>query len=402
MSFANFVPLVIAARVLPIDEFGHYSIIWAISLLVVSAATALIVDPLPAIVSTRSSTMLKPILGAAAQLTFLLACCLAGLILICGLGAWAWSPSSGLLLVCLALVVPMQQLQFACRRFCYILRRQWVAAVSAVAYAAVLIGGVLLLWATSLCTAPRLILLWGGASLAAAAVGFAGSRVPLWKVAPRLRRWLLTRCWQSGKWLAGSNIALWLSGASVLPYTALILGPSETGILRAQLTLFMPVYQFAWAMGFLMVPVMADAGAKQPASQMRTQAVLMIAILGAAALAFSATILIFGIALLDLVYGRSEITAQSGLLWPLAISVTVDVLTTSMAIVLTAKAATRFIFWARVASVVVFVVSAACLVPTIALDGIVWALVIANCICALIHIPALVRTLGRRDRMLSL
>src|SRR5260221_338879 len=53
MSLANFVPLVVAARVLPIDEFGQYSIVWSIALLVVSAATALIVDPLPAIVSRR-------------------------------------------------------------------------------------------------------------------------------------------------------------------------------------------------------------------------------------------------------------------------------------------------------------------------------------------------------------
>ena len=142
MSFANFVPLIIAARVLPIDEFGEYSIIWAISLLVVSAATALIVDPLPAIVSTRPSTVLKPILGVAAGLALLAGGGLAGLILISGLIVWAWSPSLGLLLLFLAIVVPFQQMQFACRRFCYLMRRQGVAAASAGAYATVLIGGV--------------------------------------------------------------------------------------------------------------------------------------------------------------------------------------------------------------------------------------------------------------------
>jgi Na+-driven multidrug efflux pump len=99
---------------------------------------------------------------------------------------------------------------------------------------------------------------------------------------------------------------------------------------------------------------------------------------------------------LDLIYRKPEITAESGLLWPLAACAIVDVITTSMAIVLTANAAARFMFWARVTSVVLFVIGAWCLGPAIGLDGVVWALVGANIVCGLIHIPAVVRALGRR------
>src|SRR5581483_7030431 len=55
-SFANFAVFAIAARILPIDEFGKYSIVWAFSMLAVPAATALLVEPLPAITSSRRSS----------------------------------------------------------------------------------------------------------------------------------------------------------------------------------------------------------------------------------------------------------------------------------------------------------------------------------------------------------
>jgi O-antigen/teichoic acid export membrane protein len=395
MSFANFAQLAIAARVLPIDEFGKYSIVWAMSLLVVSAVAALIVDPLPAIMSIRRPSMRIPILAAAVQLNLLVGCILAALILICGLIAQVWSPMFGMMLLCLAVASPLQQMQFASRRFCYLLRRQGVAAASAAAYATVLVGGVIGLWASTRCTASGLILLSGAASLAASAVGVAMGCLPVSKVRPLLRKWLIRQCWHSGKWLAGSSIAYWLSGASVYPSTAAILGPSASGIVRAQMTLLMPIYQFAWAIGFLLIPYMAEVGARQPASRLRAAAVLTIATVGAVTTAFSVVILVFGSDLLALIYNKPEITAASRLLWPIAIGAIVDAVTAAMAIVLIANAVTRFMFWARVASVAVFLAGALCLGPTIGLDGIVWALTTANVVCALIHVPALVRTLRR-------
>jgi O-antigen/teichoic acid export membrane protein len=293
--------------------------------------------------------------------------------------------------------MPLQQMQFASRKFCYLLRRHDVAAASAGVYATTLVGGVMVLWATAHCTAAALILLWGAASLAASVLGFTRSRLPVLKSRPRLRSWLVRQCWSSGRWLAGSSIALWMSGASVVPCTAVILGPSATGILRAQATLFMPIYQFTRALGLLLVPYMAESAARQPKSRMRTHSLVMIGILGGVASVFSMTMVVFGTDLLAIIYGKPEITAASRLLWPLGVCTIVDVITAAMAIVLTANAATQFMFWARVASVVVFVAGAFRLGPTIGLDGIVWALVAANAVCGLIHVPALVRILRRRS-----
>jgi O-antigen/teichoic acid export membrane protein len=397
-SFASFAQTTIAARVLPIDEFGRYVIVWALSLLFMSAATALIIDPLPAITSVRRPSMRLPILAAAAQLSLLFGGVLAAVILISGLMAQAWSGMFGMLLLCLAVVSPFQQLQLASRRFCYILQRQAVAAASAVAYATVLVGGVIGLWASDRCTAPSLILLSGAASLTACAVGSAWGCLPVSKARPPLRKWLMRQCWRTGKWLAGSSIIIWLSTSSFLPITAAIFGPSATGILRAQAILYLPLGQFTWAIGSLLVPHLAEVGARQSAKHLRAAALLTIASLGAIAIAYSVLILILGSDLLALIYDKPEITAASRLLWPYSICAILDTVTAAMAIVLVANAATRFIFLARVASVAVLLPGALYLGSTIGIGGLLWALAIANAVCLLILVPALVRILQRSSQ----
>jgi O-antigen/teichoic acid export membrane protein len=398
-SFANFAQLAIAARVLPIDEFGIYSIVWVFSLLVVSAATALIVDPLPAITSIRRHSMRMPILGAAVRLSFLMGCALAALIVICGLITLAWSPRLGVLLFCIAVASPLQQMQNASRRFCYLLRKEGVAAASAAVYGIVLVGGTIALWATALCTTSGLILLSGAASLAASAVGFARGCVPVSKVRSALRKWLMTQCWRTGKWLAGSSIAVWMSSASILPITAAICGPSASGIVRAQGTLFMPIFQLAWAIGYLLIPQLADVGARQPAHRLRAAALLTIGSMGAIATAYSVVILLLGSDLLALIYNKPEITAAARLLWPLGIGVILDAVSAAMTIVLVAKAATRFSFRARVSSVAILFSGALVLGPIIGLDAILWSSTASSAVCTLMLAPALVRTLHRPSPM---
>ena len=301
----------------------------------------------------------------------------------------------GMMLFCLAIASPMQQMQYASRRFCYLLRRQGVAAASAAAYAIVLVGGMIGLWATELCTASRLILLTGAASLAASAVGLAMGCLPVSKVRPQLQKWLMSQCWRTGKWLASSAIILWMKGAFLLPMTAAKFGPSAAGILRAYTTLIMPVNQFMWAIGFLLVPYMAEVGARQPASRLRAAALLTVATFAAVATAFSVVVLVFGSDLLTLIYNKPEITGASRLLWPYAIGAIVDAISTGIAIVLMANGVTRPMFWAPVASVAVFLSGALSLGSAISLDATVWVLVIANAVATLCLVAALVRTLRR-------
>jgi len=287
--------------------------------------------------------MRLPILTAAAQLSFLLGGVLALLIMIAGLVAEAWIGTFGVLLLCLAVSSPFQQVQMASRRFCYILRRQAVAAASAGAYAIVLVGGVIGLWASDRCTAPSLILLSGAASLAACAVGYARGCLPISKTRSAIRKWLVRQCLRTGKWLAGSSLAGTASLAGFFAIAAAVAGPTATGIFRAQGILFMPVGQVTWAMASLLIPHMAEVGAKRP-QKLRRAALVTIFGLGIMATAYSAGVLTLGSDLLDTLFHKPEVTAASRLLWPLAAYAILDAVNTAISIALVANAATRSIF----------------------------------------------------------
>ena len=397
-SFANFAQLIIAARVMPIDEFGNYSIAWSFSMLVVFTGTALLVDPLPAITSIRRPSIRRPLLAAAVRLSVVMGCALAALLATGGLTARAWSPTWTGLLLCLAVTSPLQLLQSTSRRLCYLLRREGVAAASAAVYTVVLISGLVVLSATTLCSASGLILLSGAASLAASAVGVARGCVPLSKVRAPLWKWLMKQCWHSGRWLAGSVVIFSMSNFLVLSITAVILGPSASGILRAVQVLFMPIYQAASAMGSLLIPRVAEVGASNRASRLRTVSLLTIAGLGALATVYSVVILVFGSDLLVLIYKKPEITAASGLLWLFSICAIVDAVTAAMAFVLVAIAVTKCTFWARVASTAVLLTGALCLGPAIGLDAIVWAGTAGSAASACIHGVALITWIRRSYR----
>jgi O-antigen/teichoic acid export membrane protein len=183
----------------------------------------------------------------------------------------------------------------------------------------------------------------------------------------------------------------------ILSITAVILGPSASGILRAVSTLFLPISQFASAIGSLLVPRLAEVGASRSTSRLRTAALQTIGTLGAIATTYSVVMLIFGKEIIVFVYNKPEITSASRLLWPFSIYAILDAIIAAMAIVLVANAVTRFMFWARLASVSVFLSSAICLSPAIGLDAIVWAAAAGSAICAYIHGLALATVIRQAD-----
>lgn len=396
-SFANFSLFTIAARVTPIDEFGHYSIAWAFSMLIVFAGTALLIDPLPAITSIRRPWVRRPLLAAAVRLSVVMGCVLAALLATGGRIAQAWSPTYAGLLLCLAVTSPLQLLQSTSRRLCYLQRREGIAAASAVAYAAALTIGIGVLWACAQFSASGLLLLSGAASLAAAAAGVAGGCVPLSKVRAPLLRWLMKECWRSGKWLAGAVVTTSMKNFLILSITAVVFGPAASGILRAVSVLFMPVYQAVSAMGALLIPRVAEVGADSSGSRLPTVALQTMAGLAALATMYSAVMLVFGSDLLMLVYKKPEMASASAWLWPFSICAVLDAVAGAIAIVLVGIAVTRFTFWAGVASTVVLVTGALCLGPAIGADAIAWAIAVGSAASTVIHGFALATAIRRRS-----
>ena len=150
-------------------------------------------------------------------------------------------------------------------------------------------------------------------------------------------------------------------------------------------------------MGSLLIPRVAEVGASNRASRLRTVSLQTIAGLGALATVYSVVILVFGSDLLVLVYNKPEITAASGLLWLFSVCAIVDAVTAAMAFVLVAIAVTKCTFWARVASTAVLLTGALCLGPAIGLDAIVWAGTAGSAASACIHGVALITSIRRQS-----
>jgi Na+-driven multidrug efflux pump len=150
-------------------------------------------------------------------------------------------------------------------------------------------------------------------------------------------------------------------------------------------------------MASLLVPHLAEVSAKRPLS-LRSAALLTIFSFGAIATLYSAAILVLGSDLLELLFHKPEVTAASRLLWPLAAYALLDAVNTAISIALVANAATRSIFWGRAASIAVLLPGALYLGTVNGLDGLAWASVIANAVCATILAPALAKLFRRSSQ----
>jgi O-antigen/teichoic acid export membrane protein len=150
-------------------------------------------------------------------------------------------------------------------------------------------------------------------------------------------------------------------------------------------------------MGSLLIPRVAEVGASGSASRLRAVSLQTVGGMGALATMYCAVILLFGRDLLVLVYGKPEIAAASGWLWPFSICVVLDAVTSAAAIVLVAIAITQFTFWARLASTAVLVIGASCLAPAIGLNAVAWAITFGSATSALIHGFALITAIRRRS-----
>ena len=374
-SVANLVLTILATRWLPIESFGYYGVVWAISFLIEAIATSLINDPLPAIISQRRQSM-RPQLYTAVLSVSLIFGGITSLILIAGaIAALLWSVELGVLLLCLAAANPFQRLQFVVRRLCYMRDRQDIAAVAGVVFAIVLLGGAVVLRAMGQFTAPVIVLLWGLASGATFLVGVASGISRPAAIRRAIVTWLVGRLWHSGRWLIGASLAFWVGNQGILPLVAIFAGPAASGILQALQVLFIPVARFNVAINYAVVPALADLAAGAGARRMRFAGLCGVIAFSLVAVSYSAVVLIAHEGILTLLYHKAEITSAAGLLWPLAAAAILESATQGLVLVLVASAHTRAIFMSRVASVPVFLLGALILGPPMGVEGIMWAVV---------------------------
>ena len=372
-SLTNFLLTIFYASWLPLDEFGRYVVVWTVALFIEAIQVSLIVDSLPAIISRHGRRNRARLDTAAFWVTAGYSGITSLALAAAAVALSAWRPLYVDALLALALVNPLQRFYLLCRRLAYIRDRQDIAAVMAVLYGAVSIGGAVALALADALSLPAVILVWGLGALAAVL----GAMV-LDVGRPRAFRrlsvyWLAAEIWRSGRWLSGAAVASWISNWAVFPLVAATTGAGTAGIIRALQNLLTPIVQLNAALHLAVLPRVADKVADVGAHYGRRFAWRGTALFSAIAAGYCAVILAAAPLILPVVYRRPEIAASARLLWPLAAAIVLDAVRQASAISLLANRRTRIVFIARWLALAVFAIGALVLHSLMGFEGILWA-----------------------------
>ncbi|BBF92622.1 lipopolysaccharide biosynthesis protein [Blastochloris tepida] len=397
-STANFLFVVLLANILPIESFGFFSVVWTISLLAEVVTTSLVADPLVELLGRRQGASPQAAAAAteslrASALWVYLA--LAGAVSVAiaafGLVALTWSAEFGSLLLCLAIVSPIQRVHALIRRLCYLADRQAVAALAGGSFAATLFVLSAVLALTHLLTSLTALLALAAASMVVVGIGIAHGIIPARRVSRADLIADAQAMLRSGRWMLPANIVHWFSGQGVIPMVAAVAGPAAGGVVRALINIYSPVYQANGAIIVAFSHKFLQAVARSDLAQLRRLGFLSVTPLVILAAGYCAVLLTWPAEVLGLIYGKPEIVAAAPLVWPLAIGVLIDAASQGTGVGLLALGRTRTIFTIRLVSLAVFVASGLVLAPLFGTAGVLWAIVASIATVAALSSVALLR-----------
>lgn len=384
VSLSNFLFTIALANHVSLESFGYYSIAWTTSILAEVVTGALINDALPAFASTRVRSSRADFRSSAAWISIALAGLTSAVIAVAGLTVLYWSSEFGAILLCLAVVNPLQRFQSFVRRLCYIEDRVDIAALSGVCYALTIFGLLVCLVLLGWFTSVAAIFVWAAASIPAVIFGIAArispvdvvSRAAIYEVARDLFR--------SSRWLLGASLISWVGSQGVIPLAATFAGPAAGGALRALFNIVTPVSQINVAINQLTVPRLAETAARSDGRTLRKRVSAVTAVFVLLAFGFSIILVGWPVQVLAFFYKSAEIVAAAPLMWPFAILVVTEAVNQGIAGALLALNRTRAIMLVRGAGLIAFSGSALILQRESGLGGVIWALVVASVVTAVI------------------
>jgi O-antigen/teichoic acid export membrane protein len=395
-SATNFALTILFASWLPLDGFGRYVVVWTVSLFIEAIQISMIIDSLPAIVSRHGRrnrqrmdiAALWVIIGFSLVSSLFLAGAAAVFLVLS-------KPHYAVPLFILALVNPLQRLYLFFRRLCYIRDRQPVAATAALAYGAMSLAGVCLLWFFNAISVGSALVVLGLGSAAAILVIYSAGLIPTVTIRPANVVWLAANIWSTGRWLAPASVISWLISWGVFPLVAIVSGPSSAGIVRALQNLLTPIVQVNSALNLAILPRVADKVADHGAPYARRFAMRTTTVFSMIGLAYCALILAAAPFVLPALYKKPEIAASAFLLWPLSLGIVCEATRIASSMSLLATRRTRVVFLARLASLTVFAAGGLTLGYAMGFIGVLWANAIGIAVGAVIVIGAALRRAPR-------
>jgi O-antigen/teichoic acid export membrane protein len=256
VSGVNFLVVFVAARLLPVEAFGLFSLVWLVMLFVSNLHQSLILAPLPVIYPEKTQAEVG---GYVAALWLVNRFWIVAVLVLAGVCALLWPARWGL---CLAagLAIATRFALDAERRLAYAVERIEWALIGDGLGALVLVPYLLALLFGRLAAQPEVLLL---ALAASSALGSALTRSGLRQHAgvrpPGAVGELLRQHGRFGGWILGSTVAMWCSNQSYPFIIAGAMGLADVALFSAAKTVLGTTHFLMQGLDAYAVPVLRRA-----------------------------------------------------------------------------------------------------------------------------------------------
>lgn len=347
---SNFLLNIMLVRWLTAAEYGAFAIAYTVYIFIDTVHTGLLTEPMLVFGAGRFEKRSGPYLGA-------LLCGHGGLTVVAGMvlaaaGIYFHLAGSGVFaaaLFGLALAQPLMLYNQLMRRAAYVRRRPRLATAGSSIYLLAVGASLFILyqlWGISIFAA---LLIMAAASLAAGFFVANGLGVRFQTVEAPLRREVMRRHWQYGRWAVATGVLTWVPGNAYLLIVSAWGGLADAGILKALLNLVQPVLHANHALAALLVPELVKA---REAGNFQQVAGLTTVGLGTAALVYWGLIGFFGTDIAAWLYNASY-ESHALVLWLLGALPVVEALRIVLLSAIRAMERPDGIFWAYLAATLV-------------------------------------------------
>ncbi len=348
VSFANFLLMVLLARVLAPDRFGEFVLVYGALIFGANIQISLVTQPHNLLAASLEGEDYERYTASAMTNQILLAGGITLLILHGALGLLLIGSGATALLAGVGFASFAYQMQEFLRRERYTAGR----SQDALAYDLISYGGqivlLLLLWLTGWLTAMTALLAVGGTS--ALAVVYA-----LWyrRIRPATEHLTnLQQSWYVGRWILSDSLGRWLSSDSFPILAALAAGPAAAGAYRALQNVVAPTNVLFNSLPSLVMPPSARAYANGGSKGLARFLVPVSIVIGLLFACYVFAVSALGPWILNLLYG-SRHGLNASLIWLLALGYLTTYVTSIQSVAVLVLRRGRALAAARIAAIVV-------------------------------------------------
>jgi len=380
-SGSNFLLNILLARWLKPDDYGAFSLAFAIYLFFSGIHNALILEPVTVLGPANHAGHMPEYILVQVKLHFLITGLL-GLFVVGGTGLsrfWLQNSALTVALIGVGIGLPFMLLSWLARRVCYLFQQPIYALLSSFVYAVVLLLGTALLGRK---TGMENLLFWFGLMGVA---GLCSAFTVILYIPSRNRphatslMWgdLLREQWGFGKWVMGAVVPYSIATQAQLFLTAGMIDLDSAGAWRALQNFTLPIMQGITALSVLGMPALAREFGIANFPSLRRKGVRLLGLMMLFAVFNEVALLLFGSSLGAWIYG-GKYDQYFGLLPLLGIVPILAALATGYSLMLRAIQRPSYYFITNLTSAIISVTSGIWMTRHWGIVGATWSTVLTS------------------------